>query len=57
MMVGIIRMGIGSSICNYCGSSIVEDTLHATMRYDPIGMSLWLNVVPIISRDNFLLET
>jgi len=47
-------MGIGISMFNYCGSSIVADTLHA-MRNCPIGMSLGLNVVPLISQYIFFI--
>ncbi|GAU43243.1 hypothetical protein TSUD_241340 [Trifolium subterraneum] len=45
------KMGLGSAMCDYCGS-IIEDTLHA-LRDCPQTMPIWLNLVNEHARANF----
>ena len=47
------RMGIGSSMCAYCGS-VSETVLHA-MRDCALAMPLWMNVVHINNREVFFM--
>lgn len=48
------RMGIGSAMCEYCGS-VPETVLHA-MRDCALAMPLWMNVVHINNREEFFYD-